>query len=110
MMSEVDQNVSYTQNPALIAGNTVESMAPQSVNFSAKTGLPSAEDMDRVAEELQLIANAQKAFATRNTVETALQDVGTTGPLAAEVRALRAELDEIKARIEHFNSRSGQKI
>jgi hypothetical protein len=107
-MSEVNPNVSNTPNPALTAGNTVESMAPKSVNLSANTGLPSADDLDRVAEELQLIAEAQKSLTGTN--QTATEGFTSTGHLAADVRAMRAELDDLHARIAHFNARSSQKI
>jgi hypothetical protein len=114
-MSEVNENVSYTQNPALIAGNTTESLQPVSVNVDAFTGLPSAEDLDRAAEEIELIANAQKALAaqqaaTAGSLGTSTDGPTTTDPLAAEVVALRAEVEDLKDRIDRFNVRSGQKI
>jgi hypothetical protein len=106
-MSEVNPDVSYTQNPALVAGNTVESLNPVHAN-PEPTGLPSAEDLDRAAEEIELIANAQKALFVSNKVAT--QGPSTTDALAGVVAAIRAELDDLNERIAKFNRQSGQKI
>ena len=86
-------------NTGMEAGNTNENLRGTDrdvvvAQSKAKGGLPSAEDLDSVAMEQEMIAATAKALELEDEPEY----------------VSRTEFDALIARIDAFNTRSGHKI
>ena len=86
-------------NTGMEAGNTNENLRGIDRDVAvaqskAKGGLPSAEDLDSVAMEQEMIAATAKALELEDEPEY----------------VSRTEFDALIARIDAFNTRSGHKI